>query len=319
MNKYSRIYIAGHTGLLGSALIKRLSQSGYNLLAPSRHDLNLLDRYSVERFFKATQPDYVFLAAAKVGNIVENIKHPVEFLEENLLIQQNVMRASYETSVKKLLFFSSNCCYPRECPQPMKEEYLMTGLLESTNQAYAMAKLAGIEMCRAFNIQYGTNFIVVIPASMYGENDHFDFGRAHLVPELLKTFYQAKLTDLSEVRIPRDGSLKREFIYVDDVANISIFLMENLGVSVKDKKENQLVINVGTGLITSFSELALIIADAVGYRGDIDWCGSGGMPEKILDSSRCREIGGVPVTNIYDGIRRTYNWCLQKDIFKKNR
>lgn len=307
MNKCSKVYIAGHTGLLGFALLRRLGQRSYSLSAPSRIELNLLSRYSVERFFKATRPDYVFLAAAKVGNIAGNIKYPVEFLEENLLIQQNVMRAAYQAGIKKLLFFGANCCYPRECPQPMREEYLMTGPLEPTNQAYAMAKLAGIEMCRAFNVQYGTNFIVAIPASIYGENDHFNLVRSHVISSLIAKFHNAKISDQKEVVLFGDGSPLREFIYCDDAADASVFLMENFNASL-----GQICVNVGTGMEYSIKELAETVKLIAGYKGEIVWDTSkpNGMPRKILDSRRINSMGWRPKTILKEGLQKTYQWYL---------
>lgn len=315
MNKGSRIYIAGHTGLLGSALIRRLGQCGYSLSALPKHDLNLLNQYDVQKFFKTFHPDYVFLAAAKVGNIAENIRHPVEFLEENLFIQQNVMRAAYEVGVKKLLFFGSNCCYPRECPQPMKEEYLMTGLLEPTNQAYATAKLAGIEMCRSYNKQYGTNFIVAIPASIYGENDHFEHGRAHVLPDMIKKFHNAMMSELLEVVLWGDGSSRREFIYVDDVADASVFLMDNFNPTKKEVEKGEGLINVGSGVDHTIAELAEMVKIVVEYKGKISWDRSkpNGMPKKLLDSSRLRLMGWRTKVDILEGIRRTYQSYI-KDI-----
>src|SRR3989338_7565355 len=313
MLKDSPIFIAGYNGLLGSALVRRLGQCGYSLSTPSRRDLNLLDRCAVERFFKATRPDYVFLAAAKVGSIAENIKYPVDFLEENLLIQRNVMRAAYEFGVKKLLFFGANCCYPRKCPQPMREEYLMTGPLEPTNRAYAMAKLAGIEMCRSFNLQYGANFIVAIPSSMYGGNDHFEHGRAHVLPDMIKKFHNAMVSDMPEVVLWGDGSPRREFIYVDDVADASVFLMNSFRPQTEEVERGEILINIGTGIDYSIAELADVVRTAVGYKGKIVWDTSkpNGMPRKLLDSNRLRAMGWRAKVHILDGIRRTYQWYIR--------
>src|SRR3989338_1699957 len=315
MNKNLRIYVAGHTGLLGSALVRRLGQDGHDLFMLGRRDLNFLDRYAVERFLKTICPDYVFLAAAKVGSIAENIKRPVEFLGENLTIQQNMMRAAYFVGVKKLLFFGTNCCYPRECPQPMQEEHLMTGPLEPTNRAYAMAKLAGIEMCRAFNVQYGTNFIVAIPASMYGENDHFEHDRAHVLPDMIKKFHNAMVSDMPEVVLWGDGSPRREFIYVDDVADASVFLMDNFSPLEEEIERGDILINVGTGIDYSIAELADVVGSVVGYKGKIVWDDSkpNGMPRKLLDSSRLRAMGWQARVDIFEGIRRIYRSYI-KDI-----
>ncbi len=312
MNKNSRVYVAGHTGLLGSAIIRVLYQKGYrNIIIPNR-SFNLTDLKNVLYLFGKYKPEYVFMAAAKVGSIAENIRHPVEFLEKNLLIQQNVMRASYEAGVKKLLFFGANCCYPRECPQPMREEYLMTGPLEPTNRAYAMAKLAGIEMCRALNVQYGTNFIVAIPASMYGENDHFEHERAHVLPDMIKKFHNAMVSELSEVVLWGDGSPRREFIYSDDAADASVFLMDNFNPSKEEVGRGDILINVGVGVDCSIAELADVMRSVVGYKGKIVWDISkpNGMPRKLLDSSRLKVMGWQAKINTLEGIRRTYQWYL---------
>ncbi len=312
MNKGSKIYVAGHTGLLGSAIVRRLEQYGYSLSILGRRGLDLLDQNAVERFFKATRPDYVFVAAAKVGGITENIEYPVQFLEENLVIQMNVMRAAYAFGVKKLLFFGANCCYPRECPQPIREDYLMTGPLEPTNQAYAMAKLAGIEMCRAFDVQYQTNFIVAIPASMYGTNDHFESVRAHVLPDMIKKFHHAAVNGLPEVVLWGDGSPRREFIFVDDAADASVFLMDNFSPSREEVKRGEILINVGTGADYSIAELANVVKSVVGYKGKIVWDASkpNGMPRKLLDSSKCRSLGWRHMTGLEEGIGRAYGWYL---------
>lgn len=312
MDKNSKIYVAGHTGLLGSALVRRLEQYGYDLFTPEKRDLDLLDRNAVERFFKTTQPDYVFLAAAKVGSIAVNIKYPVQFLEENLVIQMNVMRAACITGVKKLLFFGANCCYPRECLQPMREEYLMTGPLESTNRAYAMAKLTGIEMCRAFNIQYGTNFIVAIPASLYGKNDHFKDGRAHVLSDMIKKFHHAAVNGLPEVVLWGDGSPRREFIFADDAADASVFLMNNFNPSTDEIRRGEILVNIGTGVDYSIAKLADMVKSVVGYGGKIVWDTSkpNGMPRKLLDSSKCRNTGWKHKTGLEEGINVAYGWYL---------
>lgn len=313
MRKGSCVYVAGHTGLLGSALVRTLDRRGYkNIITVSKNLCDLTVQESVLRLFSLHKPEYVFLCAAKVGSITENIRYPVDFLEENLLIQRNVMRAAYEFGVKKLLFFGANCCYPRECPQPMREEYLMTGPLEPTNRAYAIAKLAGIEMCRSFNVQYGTNFIVAIPASMYGENDHFEHGRAHVLPDMIKKFHNAMVSDMPEVVLWGNGSPRREFIYVDDAADASVFLMDNFSPAKEEVGRGDVLINVGTGIDYSIAELADIVRSVVGYRGKIVWDTSkpNGMPRKILDSGRLRTMGWQAKVDILEGIRMTYQWYL---------
>ncbi len=313
MNRGSRIYIAGHTGLLGSALVKRLGQRGYSLSAPSRLDLNLLDRHSVEMFFKTTRPDYVFLAAAKVGNIAGNIKYPVDFLEENLLIQQNVMHAAYKVGVIKLLFFGANCCYPRECLQPMQEECLMTGPLEPTNEAYAIAKIAGMKLCQSYNAQYGTKFYSLVLASLYGPDDHFSGDRAHVIPAVIHELHQAKEDGLREVTFLGSGSPLREFMYVDDAADAAIFMMNNFNPSAKDNATGRMFLNVGTGEEISIVDLTRLIAGIVGYKGKINWDISkpNGMPRKLLDSSRCHAFGWHHKTELENGIRKTCEWYLK--------
>ena len=315
MYKDSPVYVAGHTGLLGSAIVRALYRGGYRNVVTVSRDFDLTDPNKVSRLFNLNKPDYVFLAAAKVGNIAENIKYPAEFISENLLIQYNVMRAAYEAGVKKFLFFGANCCYPRECPQPMREEYLMTGPLEPTNRAYAIAKLSGIEMCRSFNVQYGTNFIVAIPASMFGENDHFEYGRAHVLPDMIKKFHNAMVDDMLEIVLWGDGSPRREFIYADDVADASVFLMNNFNPSTEEVKRGDILINVGTGIDYSIAELADVVGSLVGYKGKIIWDTSGpnGMPRKLLDSSRLRAMGWQARVDIFEGIRRIYRSYI-KDI-----
>src|SRR3989338_9497353 len=316
MDKNSKIYIAGHTGLLGSAIVRTLKNNGFrNLVTGDNMHLDLTDKLSVSKFFAQELPEYVFLCAAKVGNIAENIKYPADFIIKNILIQQNVVLAAHVAGVKKLLFFGANCCYPRECPQPMREEYLMTGPLEPTNRAYAMAKLAGIEMCRSFNVQYGTNFIVAIPASMFGENDHFEYGRAHVLPDMIKKFHNAMVDDMLEIVLWGDGSPRREFIYADDVADASVFLMNNFNPSTEEVKRGDILINVGTGIDYSIAELADVVGSLVGYKGKIIWDTSGpnGMPRKLLDSSRLRAMGWQARVDIFEGIRRIYRSYI-KDI-----
>lgn len=296
---------------MGSALIKQFGGE-YNLFAPTRTELDLLNRRSVWWFFKEVRPDYVFLAAAKVGNISDNIKYPADFLEQNLLIQHNIMRAACESGVKKLLFFGSNCCYPRECPQPMKEDYLLDGKPEPTNQSYAIAKLAGIEMCCSFNRQYGTDYIVAIPASIYGENDHFNPSGSHVLAGLMVKFHKAKIENEKSVTLWGDGSPRREYIYSGDVAEASIFLMDNFKSDSKDGLDG-LVVNVGTGFDLTILEISEIIKKVVGYDGKILWDASkpNGMPRKLLDSSKCHSLGWRPKTEFEEGLRKVYSWYVQ--------
>lgn len=311
MDVNARIYVAGHTGLLGSALVRCLMTRGFSsVIVRTRTEFNLADQEAVRLFFKRERPDYVFFAAAKVGSIAENIKYPADFLSTNLKIQQNVIESSFGSGVKKLIFFGSNCMYPRECGQPIKEEYLYSGPLEPTNRSYAAAKLAGLELCQSYNAQYGTDFIVVVPASMYGENDHFGSSRAHVVADMLHKLHKAEESGFREIIFWGDGSPLREFIFADDVADASLFLMEN-NDSVRDKEQG--LINIGIGEEISILDLALLVAEVVGYTGKITWDTSkpNGMPRKLLDSSRIYAIGWRHKTGLKEGIEKTYKWYLK--------
>lgn len=315
MHKNSRIYVAGGAGLLGSTIVRQLIARGHKNIITSVRSCDLRDGKNAERMFANNKPEYVFLAAARVGNITANIRDPVGFLWDNIEIQNNMFQTAHNFGVKKLLFFASNCCYPKDCLQPMKEEYLMTGPLEPTNRAFAMAKLAGIEMCRSFNLQYGANFIVAIPASMYGENDRFDFERAHVIPAMIKKFHNAKMSELPEVVFDGDGSPRREFIYVDDAAAAAIFLMEHFNPTKEEIACGDIFINVGTGIDRTVAELADMVKSVVDYNGKIGWDTSkpNGMPRKLLDSSRFAAMGWQPKTDLYEGLRKTYQWFI-KDI-----
>ena len=314
MEKDSRIYVAGHTGLLGSAIVRALSRRGYrNIITTARLDFDLTDPEKVNCLFDLHKPEYVFMAAAKVGSIAENIKFPVEFLNENVLIQKNVFEAARIFKIKKLLFFSSNCCYPRECPQPMREEHLMSGPLEPTNEAYAIAKIAGMKLCQSYNAQYGTKFYSLVLASLYGLNDHFGTARAHVVADMICKFYQAKQGGIHELIFWGNGSPLREFMYVDDAADAAIFLMDSLNSSSEDNMAGRMFLNVGTGEEISIVDLARMIVGAVGYGGKINWDISkpNGMPRKLLDSSKFYVLGWRPKTSLEEGIMKTYRWYLE--------
>ena len=316
IKKGSKVFISGGTGLLGTAIIRRLKGRGYRLLTPPKSKLNLLDGGAVTKFFKTNRPDYVFMAAAKVGSIAENIKYPVDFLNENILIQKNVFAAAHAFKTKKLLFFSSNCCYPRDCSQPMKEEYFMTGPLEPTNEAYALAKITGMKLCQSYNSQYGTQFDCVIPASLYGPNGHFGTSRAHVVADMIEKLCKVRDNHVEEVTFWGNGSPLREFMFVDDAADAAIFFMKK-GFRAEDNKGHAFI-NIGTGEEISMFRLVKLIAEIVGYKGKISWDASkpNGMPRKLLDSSRCHVLGWHHKTDLEEGIRKTYQWYLKNRIIK---
>jgi GDP-L-fucose synthase len=307
MDKNARIYVAGHTGLIGSGILRKLKASGYrNVVTRSHREMDLTDRNRVEEFFAQERPEYVFLAAAKVGGIGANKTYPAEFIYQNLMIQTNVIDLAYRYEVKKLLFLASSCIYPKMCPQPMKEEYLLSGPLEPTNEPFAVAKLAGIKMCEAYNRQYGTNFIPVIPANVYGINDHFNED-GHVVASLIMKFHQAKTEGCKNVTIWGTGKPKREFLYVDDLADASLFLME--------KYNQNEVINVGTQCETSIADLAKFIKQTVGFKGEIvyDTTRPDGNPGRLLDASRIAALGWKAKVELKKGLKLTYRWYeLQK-------
>ncbi|MFZ2150097.1 MAG: GDP-L-fucose synthase [Minisyncoccia bacterium] len=303
MNKDAKIYIAGHNGLVGSAIVRELQKNGYsNLLTRTRVELDLTRQDLVEGFFNKEKPDYVFLAAAKVGGILANDTHPADFIRDNLMIETNIIDSAYKNKVKKLLFLGSSCIYPRNAPQPMKEEYLLTGELEPTNKAYATGKIAGIVMCQAYNKQYGANFISVMPTNLYGEGDNFDLDNSHVLPAMIRKFNDAKKNNAPEVTLWGSGSPKREFLYVDDLANACVYLMNNYN--------NSEILNIGTGEDLSILELANLVKEVVGYEGSIVWDSSkpDGTPRKLLDVSKIRSLGWKHSTSLKEGIKHTYEW-----------
>jgi len=303
MKKDSKIYIAGHRGLVGSAIVRQLQKSGYsNLLLRTREELELLDTAAVRAFFEKERPEYVFLAAARVGGILANNTMPADFIRENLIVQTNVLHQAHESGVKKLLFLGSSCIYPKLAPQPIKEEYLMSGPLEETNSAYAIAKIAGIEMCQAYHRQYGSNFISIMPTNLYGPNDNFSPERAHVLPALLRRFHEANLSKAGSVQVWGTGAPKREFLHVDDLGSAAVFLME--------KYDEPDIINVGTGEDVSIKELAELIRMTVGYEGDIVWDSSkpDGTPRKLLDVSKLHSLGWQHAIALPDGLKNTYEW-----------
>lgn len=307
----AKIYVAGHTGLIGSSILRRLKSFGYtNIITKSHKDIDLIDRNKVKDLFEKETPEFVFLAAARVGGIYANSKYPGEFIFENIMIQTNVIDSAYRYGVKKLLFLASSCIYPKICQQPMKEEYLMTGPIEPTNEPFAIAKLAGIKMCQAYNQQYGTKFISVIPANVYGINDHFH-EEGHVVASLIKKFHEAKINGEQSVTIWGTGRPKRDFLYVDDLAEACIFLMNHY--------EGNELINIGTGIGISISELAELVKKIVGFNGDIhyDYTKPDGSPARLLDIERMKALGWSPKVHLEEGLRKTYQWyqaSLQKKV-----
>lgn len=303
MEYNSKIYIAGHRGLVGSAILRRLESEGYkNIIHRARKELDLTRQSAVEAFFEKEKPGYVFLAAAKVGGIYANSTYPAEFIYSNLMVQANVINAAHFYGVEKLLFLGSSCIYPRDCPQPMKEEYLLSGYLEPTNEPYAVAKIAGIKMCQSYNRQYGANFISVMPTNLYGPNDNFDLMDSHVLPALIRKFHEAKVNDNPYAEVWGTGNPQREFLYVDDLADACLFLMENY-----DKKE---IINIGTGEDVTIKELAETVKEVVGYAGEMHFDRSkpDGTVRKLLDVSRINSLGWQAKTPLREGIKKTYEW-----------
>lgn len=306
MKKTSKIYVAGHTGLVGSAIIRELKRNGYNNIITRTHKENdLTIPHLAEEIFVAEDPEYVFLAAAKVGGINANKTYPGEFIRDNLLIQTNIIEAARRFGVKKLLFLGSSCIYPKFVEQPIKEEYLMTAPLETTNSGYATAKIAGIEMCNCYRKQWGCNFISVMPTNLYGINDNFSLENSHVLPAMIRKFHDAKANNADSVKLWGTGCVRREFLYVDDLAESLIFLMQNY-----DQAGH---INVGTGIDVSIQELAETIKGIIGYEGFIKWDTTmpDGTPRKLLDVSKINKLGWNHKTSLEDGIEKTYKWFIE--------
>lgn len=305
MDKSSKIYVAGHNGMVGSAIVRLLKKLNFtNLITRSSAELDLRNQEAVTIFFEETKPDYVFLAAAKVGGILANNTYRGEFLFDNLMITTNIIHAAHLHSVKKLLFLGSSCIYPKLAPQPLKEEYLLTGLLEETNEPYAIAKIAGIKMCEAYRDQYGDNFISAMPTNLYGPNDNYDLQKSHVLPALLKKFHQAKIQGHTQVQIWGSGSPLREFLHVDDLATACLFLMENY-----DGKQ---FVNIGSGTEITIKELALLIKELVGYSGDLvfDATKPDGTPRKLMDVSFIHALGWKHTIGLKEGIEAVYQDAL---------
>ncbi|HNW58487.1 MAG TPA: GDP-L-fucose synthase [bacterium] len=309
MEKNSKIYIAGHKGMVGSALVRNLEAKGHrHLLVRSLEELDLLDQTAVFKFMAAEKPDFVFIAAAKVGGILANNTFRAQFIYENLQIQANLIHAAHVNGVKKLLFLGSSCIYPKLAPQPIREEHLLTGPLESTNEPYAIAKIAGIKMCEAYRAQYGSNFISVMPTNLYGPNDNFDLQTSHVLPALIRRFHEARAGNQPFVTIWGTGKPRREFLHVDDLADACVFLM--------NKYDRDEILNIGVGEDLTIRELAELIKGVVGYAGGIEFDTSkpDGTPRKLLDVSRLRATGWRPKIGLEEGIRRTYAWYLENKV-----
>ena len=297
MNQASKIYIAGHRGMVGSAILRNLTQKGYqNIVTRTSAELDLRNQQAVNDFFATEKPDVVVLAAAKVGGIVANNTYRADFIYENLMIEANIVHAAYTNSVEKLLFLGSSCIYPKMAPQPLKEEYLLSGYLEETNQPYAIAKIAGIELCNSYRRQYGCNFISAMPTNLYGPNDNYDLNNSHVLPALLRKFITAKNNNATSVELWGTGTPKREFLHVDDVARAIVFMMENY--------DDPNFINIGCGYDVSIKELAEMIAAKTGFKGQINWDSTkpNGMLRKCMDVSRQKEIGFEPAISLEQGV-----------------
>ncbi|MBK1696219.1 GDP-L-fucose synthase family protein [Rhodovibrio salinarum] len=305
METGDKIYVAGDRGLVGSAITRRLAAAGYtNLIGRSRHALDLTDQQAVRAFFEAERPDHVFMCAAKVGGIRANNSYPADFIHLNQQIQTNVIDAAWRSGVRKFLFMGSSCIYPRDCPQPIKEEYLLTGPLEVTNEGYAIAKIAGLKTCMALRQQYGFDAISVLPANLYGPGDNFDLDHAHVIPALIRRFHTAKENGDRHVTVWGSGTARREFLFVDDLADASIFVMNHYTGAQH--------LNVGSGKDLPIADLARLIAEIVGFEGEIvqDPSMPDGTPRKRLDSSRLRDLGWTPSVDLRTGLTRTYAWFL---------
>lgn len=303
MNKSSLIYVAGHRGLAGSAIVRRLRHEGFeNLVLKTSAELDLRDQAAVRKFFESERPEYVFLAAAKVGGIHANDTYPADFLRDNLQIQTNVIDAAYRNGARKLLFLGSSCIYPKFAPQPIAESSLLTGALEPTNEWYAIAKIAGVKLCQAYRRQYGFNAISAMPTNLYGPGDNFDLQHSHVLPALMRKFHEAKVEGASHVVVWGTGTPRREFMHVDDLADACLYLMKHY--------DDEGLINVGWGNDISIAELAKLLATAVGFEGELQWDTSkpDGTPRKLLDTSRLRSLGWSPKIGLADGVASTYAW-----------
>lgn len=309
MNTTDKIYVAGHGGMVGSAIMRKLIKDGYsNIITKSSRELDLRNQQSVNVFFAEEKPTYVFVAAAKVGGIMANNTYKAEFLYDNLMIEANIIHAAYKNEVKKLLFLGSSCIYPKLASQPLKEEYLLSSFLEPTNEPYAIAKIAGIKLCEYYREQFGCNFISAMPTNLYGPNDNYDLQNSHVLPALIRKFHEAKVNDAESVTLWGSGSPKREFLHVDDLANACFHLMQTYN-------EKQFL-NIGTGEDLSIKDLAALIKDIVGYKGDITWDSTkpDGTPRKLMDVSKIQTLGWKHEIGLEEGIKRTYNDFLSLNL-----
>ena len=309
MEKDARIYVAGHRGMVGSAIVRELERQGYtNILTRTHKELDLTRQEAVDRFFAGEKPEYVFLAAAKVGGIAANVSALADFMYENMMLEMNVIHAALRNGCRKLLFLGSSCIYPRMAPQPMKEGCLLTGELEKTNEAYALAKISGLKYCEFLNRQYGTDFISVMPTNIYGPNDNYHPEHSHVLPALIRRFHEAKEAGLKEVTCWGDGSPLREFLYVDDLADLCVFLMNNYSGNE--------IVNAGTGKELSIKDLTELVAKAIGYTGEILWDTSkpNGTPRKLLDVSKAAALGWTYRTELEEGIRLAYDEFLNNPV-----
>lgn len=301
MNKTDRIYVAGHSGMAGSSIVRKLNKESFTrIITKTSSELDLRNQQSVNDFFENEKPGYVFLAAAKVGGIMANNTYKAEFLYDNLMIETNIIQAAYKNDVKKLLFLGSSCIYPKLAPQPLKEEYLLSGFLEITNEPYAIAKIAGIKLCEYYREQFGCNYISLMPTNLYGLNDNYDLQNSHVLPALIRKFHTAKITNVPSVTLWGTGSPKREFLYVDDLANACLHLMQHYN-------EKQFL-NIGTGEDLTIKELAELIKNIVGYNGEITWDATkpDGTPRKLMDVSKAHSLGWKHEVSLEDGIKKTY-------------
>ncbi|KAA9040998.1 GDP-L-fucose synthase [Ginsengibacter hankyongi] len=301
MNKTDKIYVAGHRGMVGSAIVRKLRSEGFNnIIEKTSSELDLRNQESVNKFFETNKPDYVFLAAAKVGGIMANNTYKAEFLYDNLMIETNIIQAAYKNEVKKLLFLGSSCIYPKLAPQPLKEEYLLSGLLESTNEPYAIAKIAGIKLCEYYREQFGCNYISLMPTNLYGPNDNYDLQNSHVLPALIRKLHTAKVSGMPSITLWGTGSPKREFLHVDDLANACLHLMEHY-----NQKQ---FLNIGTGEDLTIKKLAELIKNIVGYDGDINWDATkpDGTPRKLMDVSKAHSLGWTHEIALEEGIKKTY-------------
>lgn len=309
MNQQATIYVAGHRGMVGSAIVRNLQAKGYeNIITRTSSELDLRNQAAVADFFATEKPAYVFLAAAKVGGILANNTYRADFLYDNLMIESNIIHSAYKNGVTKLLFLGSSCIYPKMAPQPLQEESLLTGLLEETNEPYAIAKIAGIKLCEAYRSQYGANFISAMPTNLYGPNDNYDLQGSHVLPALIRKFHDAKINDLPTVEVWGTGSPRREFLHADDLADACVFLMLNY--------DGELFVNVGTGEDVTIRELAEMVQDVIGYEGELRWNTDkpDGTPRKLMDVSRLHDLGWKHTTHLRDGLELTYQDFLANEV-----